>query len=593
MDSLRKIIRESIQIAENIQLADKVYFNTGKLPPLAREAVLKITGGDPYTKIISDIAYAYFENSAKTGRWSVSGFDGEKDYDESEVIQLSNDSVKDINTWKEIKELYNQIKTYNKNVFPIEGFDINNPKNIWNITSALKNRAKILELMKKLPSVAARNLSKDKNVVRNYNQLNIYRDELEQFLSYYSLLSNRDPKFRKFIEDKMFKSGVTLEDLLDFVQEKENMLGGKPFTKNSVKRLVGANSYDMEIVYDKGNVMVVDVTSPDAIKKIGCNSLWCFTYGKGFDAAYRQWNQYSTNDHVYVIIDFSESMDSPDFMHVLIQPLDYKAESEDENDSKLFNMANEESYNAVGIVKQLVGDDAPFILNFGESVDMEGPSSKWPYEDPNQLKLDLQEVRKLISEVVREVFSENEIVPPSIPNSMNFWHGGNLDDYGDAIAQKNGRYEYGPGLYITTHYDTAKKYAKGSRKLYLVTVANGVDISDATLDENKVREFVASYVIGGKRKEILATMEKYFSEGKIKANTFNVILLNNKAIKPANTINLRSFLVDNGIDYEIVDNAFGWGEKMIVLYNMKKILNVIQVKSGDKIAVFDLSKSSS
>lgn len=197
-------------------------------------------------------------------------------------------------------------------------------------------------------------------------------------------------------------------------------------------------------------------------------------------------------------------------------------------------------------------------------------------------------VRKIISEVVKEVFGENKIVPPDIPNTMNFWHGGNLDDYGDTVAQKNGRYEYGPGLYITTHYGTAQKYSKGSRKLYLITVEKGVDIHDATLDVDNVIKFISSFVIAGKRKEILGMMQKYFSNGKIRANTFNVILLNNKAIKPSNTINLRSFLVENGIDYEIVDNAFGWGEKMMVLYNMKKIANVIKIKPSDEITVFDL-----
>lgn len=197
-------------------------------------------------------------------------------------------------------------------------------------------------------------------------------------------------------------------------------------------------------------------------------------------------------------------------------------------------------------------------------------------------------VRKIVSEVIKEVLSENEIVPPSIPNTMNFWHGGNLDDYGDAIAQKNGRYEYGPGLYITTHYDTAKRYAKGSRKLYLVTVEKGVDINDAYLDEDKVRAFIKSYVIGSKRNLVLTRMEKYFENGQIKAHRFNVILLNNQAVKPSNTIHLRSFLVDNGIDYEIVINPFGWGEKMMVLYNMNKIVNVIKINPTDKITVYDL-----
>jgi hypothetical protein len=189
---------------------------------------------------------------------------------------------------------------------------------------------------------------------------------------------------------------------------------------------------------------------------------------------------------------------------------------------------------------------------------------------------------------LQELADIKDIVPPIIPGSMNFWHGGNLDSYDDVIAQKNGRYEYGPGLYITTHYDTAKKYAKGSRKLYLVTVQKGNDISDAMLPVDNVAKFINTYVVSAKRREIWERLQRFNVDGMIKAYNFNTILLNEKAVKPVNTSALRTFYVDNGIDYEMVDNAFGWHENMMVLYNMKKIINVIQVKPGDKISVYDL-----
>jgi hypothetical protein len=201
------------------------------------------------------------------------------------------------------------------------------------------------------------------------------------------------------------------------------------------------------------------------------------------------------------------------------------------------------------------------------------------------------DIRDIIRNVVNEsrlTVNEVEIVPPNIPNSMNFWHGGNLDDYDDIIAQKNGRYEYGAGLYITTHYDTARKYSKGSRRLYLITVQNGADISDTYLPSDKVLEFINSYVIGNLRRSVWSRLQPYIEDGKIKAFIFNNTLLNEKAVKSSNTRFLRSFLVDNGIDYEVVDNAFGWGEKMMVLYNMKKIINVIQVKPNDRITKYDL-----
>ena len=46
MNQIRAIIRETIQMVENVQLADKVYFNAGKLSPEVRKYILHITGAD-------------------------------------------------------------------------------------------------------------------------------------------------------------------------------------------------------------------------------------------------------------------------------------------------------------------------------------------------------------------------------------------------------------------------------------------------------------------------------------------------------------------------------------------------------------------
>jgi len=196
-------------------------------------------------------------------------------------------------------------------------------------------------------------------------------------------------------------------------------------------------------------------------------------------------------------------------------------------------------------------------------------------------------IKNMLREMIN-IKENNIITPPNIPNTTNFWHGGNLDDFNDTISQKNGRYEYGPGLYLITHHDTALKYAKGSRKLYLITVENGTDINDALLNVDKVTDFINNFVIGSKRKEIFERLKKYINENMVKAYIFNNIILNEKAIKPINTKYLREFYINNGIDYDIVDNPFGWGEKMMVLYNMKKIVNSITIKPTDKLEKYDL-----
>ena len=199
----------------------------------------------------------------------------------------------------------------------------------------------------------------------------------------------------------------------------------------------------------------------------------------------------------------------------------------------------------------------------------------------------MSKIIDIIDETIKTLH-EGVLEIPEIPNTMNFWHGGNLDRYSNDLSQKIGRYEYGAGLYLTTHYETAHKYAKGSRRLYLVTVAIGNEINDVFIDYNKLVDFIKRFVIGSKRKEIIERMNSHNNDGKVNASIFNNIVLNWNAISSTNTKYLRNFLIENGIDYELVDNPFGWGETMMVLYNMDKIVSAVVVKPTDKIEKFDL-----
>jgi hypothetical protein len=198
-------------------------------------------------------------------------------------------------------------------------------------------------------------------------------------------------------------------------------------------------------------------------------------------------------------------------------------------------------------------------------------------------------LRNIIKQTLKEKLIESIIDPPNIPGTINFWHGGNLDNYDDIIVQRNGRYEFGPGLYLTQNYSVAKKYAKGNRKLYLITIETGNDISDMLLDIDKVIEFVKNHVLSKLQKEILELIYSYNQNNKIRAYIFNNIILNHKAIKASKIHNLRLFYINNNIDYELLNNTLGFNQKMMILYNMKKIVNIIKIKPNDKISVFDLN----
>ena len=390
-------------VNENLQLADKTYFTTGRLSTKVREIIIdKITGGDVWTKLICDIYFAKIQNYHQNENWALNYLDDKNaEVDRSEK-KLENDIMK-VDDWKKIKLYYQQFKAYNKNVFPISELNSNGVQDIWNLIRALDQRAIILEKIQKLPSVALRNMREDIRTPRSGDEMNVYRDSLEYFLGYYSLLDNRDAELKKFVENKMFKSGVNIEQLVDFVTEKENLLGGKKFDKDIIKDII-ENNVELEIIYEQENIMVVEVGGTYGIKDIGCNSLWCFSYSQGYT---KEWSTYSYNDTVYIIIDFSEKSDSPDFMNVVIKPLVWSPKNEDEeeiNDDAVFDMSNTNRHDALQYIDSVIGlDKAKKLLTFyiePEEEEEHDEEEEKEFVDPNQLSL--FEIRKKIRNIIKE-----------------------------------------------------------------------------------------------------------------------------------------------------------------------------------------------
>lgn len=322
---------------ENIQLADKVYFKTGKLSPEEREIIISITDGNNYTKLISDFYFTM------------------KNYEFSQTKLIN-----------KLKLLHFDVLEYNKNVFPIVGYDIYNASNIYSLVTALGLRRDIIKEMKKLPSFGIRNLKNDIRKERSVSELDTYLNNLNYFMNNYSYLSNRDEDIQIKILRKMFKNNTSLKDLINFVEDKENLIGGVKFSKKGVKEL--SETEDFEIIYEKGDVMIIRVDSPDGIKAIGCNSLWCFTYGKGFNQAYKYWNTYSYNDMVYVLADFRNNINFADSMYVVIKPFidddgDLIVYDEgNEDDVPLFDLTNEPSYYPYHVLQRLFGDNYEDII---------------------------------------------------------------------------------------------------------------------------------------------------------------------------------------------------------------------------------------
>jgi hypothetical protein len=465
MKNESKLLIKNI-LRENINQADKIYFKSGKLSDKARAIVFNITKGDAYTRLVTDMYYVMFKINEK--------------FIEGDI--LDNKSI------KKLQESYQDLLTYNKNVFPIRGLNVNGTDDISNLISSLEKRRGILEMFKKLPSIAYRNMKSDIRKERTHSEMSSYNSDLEYFINFYSMLSNRDDSARAKIDAKMFKKDATLSELINFVEEKENLVGGTKFTKNKIKEIVKEDGYDLEIVYDKGNIMIVEVSGPEGIKKIGCNSLWCFTYGSGFDSAWRSWNNYSTNGLVYVIINFNESPDSPDFMHVLIKPLqdDYD-EDEYENPSTLFDMSNEVQYDTNNVISYLMDFEiAKRVMNFDEEVPVpiKEPKKQEPYKDPNQLSL--FEIRQKLREgLLVEVSGDKTITAyHGSPNKiMKF-----VDEF---VGGKDANDQEGPGIYFTSSFDNAGHYGEYVHKVKLTPRK----LLTTTPSSNKIANLIKKMVL--------------------------------------------------------------------------------------------------
>lgn len=169
--------------------------------------------------------------------------------------------------------------------------------------------------------------------------------------------------------------------------------------------------------------------------------------------------------------------------------------------------------------------------------------------------------------------------------TITLWHGGrDLEySYDEVRSHGKGRWEHGPGLYLTTHYETAAKYAKGGGKLYKVTVERGTDISEVTVPLNDVIEFVNRYVVGTKRKRMIEDLKGNLArtgEDRLQVEVLVNLCLNNEAIPNTKTGALRQFLIDHGVDYAWVQRYGGRDESVLVVINPRKIKKVEAISAS-------------
>lgn len=170
---------------------------------------------------------------------------------------------------------------------------------------------------------------------------------------------------------------------------------------------------------------------------------------------------------------------------------------------------------------------------------------------------------------------------------ITLWHGGRdlHMTYNAPKSSTKGRWEHGPGLYLTTHYETAKKYAKGGGNTYKVTLELGTHIKDVTIHIDDVLNFVKKNVVKAKQNDMINDLHNNMKRCQtvpfVHAETLVNLCINYEALKGEKTVALNRFLVDHNVDYGTVRNFGGRDETVCVVYNLDKIKKVKSIKSQD------------
>lgn len=157
---------------------------------------------------------------------------------------------------------------------------------------------------------------------------------------------------------------------------------------------------------------------------------------------------------------------------------------------------------------------------------------------------------------------------------MDFWHGGTRWVGRPEIRPaEKGRYECGPGLYLTTHYLRAKKYTGGGKVTTRVTLSDEVRwLEDARLPMREMVEFLSSTPRIKGRQQLLSDLVDRFDDRGQGLDVLSPVsrlvnlMVNAESLSGQVGIELASWLASKGIDASFHKPGSG-AEQWVIVFN--------------------------
>lgn len=276
-----QIIKLITPLIETSGELDKHYVKTGIFDDNDRRIILSITGGDNYTKLIADM-YKYFTNKYNP--------------EMVEPKPITDSEIK----W--LKKAHHNLKTYNKNVFPLKDLYHKDyyTHPLGNMHD-METRVRLIEKIKNFPSLWLRNLKDDIRKPRNDMEFKMLNETINKIESSLKLIYKIKPEQQEKIIKKVFSSKfTTFEEIQKRLDDTTIPYLSEDSTVDELIEKIEDMGGEAEIVYNENNILVVIIKSSNAMQYIGCSSQWCFANGSG------HWEDYTNHGYATIVFNFNE-----------------------------------------------------------------------------------------------------------------------------------------------------------------------------------------------------------------------------------------------------------------------------------------------
>lgn len=166
-------------------------------------------------------------------------------------------------------------------------------------------------------------------------------------------------------------------------------------------------------------------------------------------------------------------------------------------------------------------------------------------------------------------------------DTFQMWHGGRITGMAEVRPGRSGHYEYGAGIYLTTAYETARRYARGGKATYIVEVQRPLRWLEQTRgDVADMIQWVRRQPGLRHKKEIIEDLETrttQFAQGNVPLHYLVNLAVNYQVLSGRHGQALAQWLVDHEVDASLEHHGT---EDWVVVFNPRVIKSVRLVSAG-------------